>query len=331
MLFKEDTVAREEHTAIRQNVGWYEWTHDLVEISGKSAYLILDYLCVNTIANLEVGQSKYSTMLDENGKIIDDVIVSKVGENCFWVSTLYAPKLLPRLGALITSDLDLQFKELTECYKMYAIQGPNALKMVNAILDIAVDDLKRFSMVERLIDKIPIRIHRSGFTGELGYEIYCHTSDSKAIEAALRGVGRSFRAVEPTILEVIVRSIPMEKGFALRQDLYGLTPYECGLGWSVKMDKEFVGKESLIHAEKAGNIFQLVGLEFQAESYEDISQGEAVNLYGIQIGIVRAAIYGYTVEKNIGFAIIDANIPMNTKVTVGCNNSPAIVVDKKWL
>ena len=95
MLFREDTVARAQHQAVRENAGWYRWTHDLVEVKGPDALKFLDYLCVNSIAKAEVSRTKYTTLLNEEGKIIDDTIVMHMGENLYWVSTLYARDPIP--------------------------------------------------------------------------------------------------------------------------------------------------------------------------------------------------------------------------------------------
>ena len=75
MLFKEDEIARAEATAVRENAAWYRWTHDLVKVTGEDAEKFLDWILVNTIAGLPVGRGKYTTMLDENGGIIDDLVV----------------------------------------------------------------------------------------------------------------------------------------------------------------------------------------------------------------------------------------------------------------
>ncbi|MBQ1459975.1 MAG: aminomethyl transferase family protein, partial [Oscillospiraceae bacterium] len=128
-------------------------------------------------------------------------------------------------------------------------------------------------------------------------------------------------------LEVYVRSIPMEKGFALKQDFKHLNPFECGLGWSVDLEKEFIGKEATL-AIRENPRYQMVGLVFDWESTEDISIWERVYLYGVEVGRCAQAIYGYTVDKNIGFATIRAGIPEGTRVTVGPNGSPATVVSK---
>ena len=331
MLFKNDDVARAQHNAVRNNVGWYRWTHDLVEVTGKDSTAFLDYLYVNSIGKAAIGKTKYTTMLNEEGKIIDDVIVMHMDENEYWVSTLYAPKLKPWIDAK-KENMDVSYKDLTYDVDMYAVQGPNSLVMMNKLLANPIDELKRFSVEDNKIGDIKVKIHRSGFTGELGYEIYCDMSDTKAVCEAIRKAGETMDACEMNILEVYVRSLPMEKGFALRQDMYELTPYEADLGWSVDMSKDFIGKAALEIAKEEGPKKKLFGLEHDIESYEDICQSEVVRLRGVQVGIVKASIYGYTVDKNISFAVLDANkVKVGDRVTIGCNNSPAIVVEKTWI
>lgn len=331
MLFKEDNVARAQHNAVRNNVGWYRWTHDLLEVTGADSTRFLDYIFVNSIAKAPVGRSKYTAMLNEAGQIIDDVIVTHMGENYYWISTLYVPEMKEWIDSH-KGELDVAYRELTYDIEMYSIQGPKSLAMINRLVAMPVDSMKRFAMEENKIDDIAVKIHRSGFTGEDGYEIYCDTADTKAVEKAIQHVGKQFDAVELTVLEVYVRSLPVEKGFALRQDFYGLNPYEADLGWSVDLDKDFIGKEATKRIKEEGPKRKLVGLEFEAESYEDISQGERIRIHGSDVGLVRAALYGYTVDKIIGFAIIDAvKVNKGDRVEIGCNRSPAVIVEKRWI
>ena len=174
---------------------------------------------------------------------------------------------------------------------------------------------------------IPVYIHRSGFTGENGYEIYAAFDKSEEIhDAALKAV-EAVGGRELQTLEVYVRSIPMEKGFALKQDFKHLSPYECGLGWAVAADKDFIGKEAAL-ARKEHPKYRMVGLEFSRESTEDISIWERVYWYGVEVGRCAQTIYGYTVDKNIGFATVRADVPDGAELTVGCNDSPAVVVKK---
>lgn len=331
MLFKEDEAARAEALAVRNNAAWYCWTHDLVRLEGPDAGAFANYLFVNDISKTPVGKSKYTTMLDENGKIIDDTIVMHMDENTYWISTLYAPQFIAWADAH-KDGYDVSVEDITKDVVMYAVQGPKSLEFVNALCASPVDDLKRFAICGNKIEGIDVKIHRAGFTGELGYEIYVAADKAEQLEKILAEHGNELGFPELQILEVYVRSVPVERGFALRQDMYGLTPFECDLGWSVCMDKEFVGKEALEQAQKEGPKRKLVGLEYLAPSYEDISQTEIVYRKGVPCGIVRSAIYGYTVDKNIGFAVIDADKAIvGEAVTVGQNDSPAIICEKAFI
>ncbi len=331
MLFKEDTVARAEVEAVRKNVGWYCWTHDLVEVTGKDAVKLLDYLCVNVISNAKPGVSKYTTMLNDEGKIIDDTIVTCLDDEKYWVSTLYGPKFVP-LFEKFKQGLDVEYEDLTEKIGMYAVQGPNSQKMLDSILETPLGEIKRFRMVDNKIGSMNVKIHRSGFTGEDGFEIYVTREEMPALRKILMDASPAFNAVELDTLEVYVRSLPMEKGMALKQDMQGLTPNEAGLGWSVHMEKDFHGKEALENYEEQ---YKLVGviLDEGRESYEDIAQNEPCYYKGVQCGVVRQMIYGYTVEKNIGFAIVDLKhaVP-GTVLTTGCNGAKITVAeDKKFI
>ena len=95
MLFKEDKVARADAEAIRKGIGFYRWTHDLVEVTGRDALEVLQKIYISDLSKVPVGKSKYTASLDENGEIIDDVIVMHMAEGLYWVSDLYGPRLLP--------------------------------------------------------------------------------------------------------------------------------------------------------------------------------------------------------------------------------------------
>ncbi len=329
MLFKEDEVARAEALSVRENVGWYFWTHDLVEVTGQDAQAFLERLLVNRVANLEIGRGRYTTMLDENGTIIDDLVVTRRAADVFWLSTLYGPHACRWFDAHAREGEDVAWQDITAGHYMYAVQGPASSAAMERLLGQSVEGLKRFEMIDATIGDVAVVVDRGGFTGELGYEIYCARKDNDAVREAIEA---AVGAPRLSVLEVYVRSLPMEKGMALRQDYFGLTPFEAGLGWSVHFDKDFIGKEALLAAQAEPLRRKFVGFELERESYEDIAQGEIVRKRGIPVGIARAFIYGYTVEKNIGFGIVDAErCPVGTRVKMGPNDSPAIVVEPKWL
>lgn len=330
MLFKEDEVARAEAVAVRTNAGWYRWTHDLVELTGPDAEKFLDWIAVNTIAGVPVGKGKYTTMLNENGEIIDDVVVFRKEEAVWWLSTLYGPHMVKWFDEH-ADGFDALYTDITRKIDMYAVQGPNSTDIMNDLAACSVNGLKRFQMVETTIDGIDAAVDRGGFTGELGYEIYCAREDSVAVAGAIEAAAAKHGAPRLKTLEVYVRSLPMEKGMALRQDYFGLTPYEANLGWSVRLDKDFLGKEALVASQEEGPKRAFVGIEIERESYEDIAQNEIIRKRGVPVGICRQMIYGYTVDKNIGFGIVDARkVPIGTRVTIGPNDSPATIVEPKW-
>lgn len=328
MLFKNDAVTRAQHNAVRNNVGWYKWTHDLLEVTGADAASFLDFLYVNSIAKTPIGRSKYTTMLDEEGRIIDDVIVFHMGEDYFWVSTLYLPELVEWIDGK-KGDLDVKYRDITHETEMYAVQGPNSRALVNKIVGEPVDDLKYFSIKDNTIGGIKVKVHRSGFTGELGYEIYCDPKDNSIIEKALTEAGAEFNAVKVTVLEVMVRGLAGEKGYLLRQDVFGLNPFEADMGWAVDMSKDFIGKAATEKVKEEGPKRQLVGLEFDA--YNDINQGEIVRINGIKVGTVTAMMYGYTIDKNIGYAVVHRAVaPIGSEVRIGANKVPAKIVERIW-
>ena len=150
MLFREDTAARAQHQAVRENAGWYRWTHDLVEVKGKDALAFLDYLFVNTISKADVSRTKYTTMLNEDGKIIDDTIVMHMAKDLYWVSTLYAPQMVEWMAAH-KGDYSVEFRDMTGQMDMYAIQGPNSPAVMNTLLADTVDGLKRFQVMDSKI------------------------------------------------------------------------------------------------------------------------------------------------------------------------------------
>ena len=326
MLFKEDKLARLDAETIRKSVGWYRWTHDLVEVTGSDALEVLEKLYVSNISKVLPGKTKYTVMLDEDGEIIDDVIVMHMSENLYWVSDLYGPRLIPRIEA-VSQGKDVRARLITYDWDMYAVQGPNSPAAMEKLLDAPLGDMKRFSVASNSVGGIPVYVHRSGFTGENGFEVYCAFDKTAELREYIAKAVEALGGREVYTLEVYVRSIPMEKGFALKQDYKHLSPFECGLGWTVDPDKDFIGKEAALSIRENPR-YEMVGLVFERDSTEDISIWERVYLYGVEIGRCAQAIYGYTVDKNIGFATIRAGIPEGTRVTVGPNGSPATVVSK---
>jgi aminomethyltransferase len=316
-IYKNDPVKRAEHEAVRGTVGWYYFTHHLIEVTGPDASVFLDKLFANPIANLKLGGARYTTMLRENGQILDDVVVFRLEESKYWVSTLFIKRLLSGLEAY-KEGYDVSYKDITTTMDMYAVQGPNSKDLINAIAESNIDAQKFFTIRDNKIGNIPVKISRAGFTGEkLGYEIYVAPENSKHIESKLKERGKEFGAVRVEEFQIMVWTLPTEKGIMHMSDLDGTNPFEAGLDRGIDFSRDFVGKEALEKIKKEGVKRKIVGFVADDENAHIPARnlggpGSAVMLGGEEIGRVSKYAYGYTCEKNIGYALIDI-----TKAKIG--------------
>lgn len=301
---KNNVEVRAEHEAIRNSVGYYDFTHKLLEVKGPDAKNFLDKMFIAGIGKAKVGVAKYTTMLNEDGIIIDDVIVFHIEEELYWVSTLYIDELIAWFDAHRCCE-NVEYKEITGITTMYAVQGPNSKAVLNAFLTDPVDNIKYFHIVDDFIGNTPVKIARSGYTGELGYEIYCHPDDAKLVESKLEECGKEFN-IKQISTDVIITSLPREKSFVLMSDLAGTNPLEDGFDWTIDWNKEFVGKAALLKVKEEGAKRALLGFTVDDDAAE-VAVGAEVKVNGQVAGKVTMFTYGYTVEKNIGFALLDVD------------------------
>lgn len=321
MVQNEDK--RREHLAIRERVGYYDFTHQLLEVTGKDAGVFLDRLFVNSFSNAKIGRAKYTTMLNDEGVIIDDVIIFRMDEEKFWISTLFIDDMIKHFDEK-KEDEDVSYKDITDQVAMYAVQGPKSRDVLNKILDESIDDLKHFRIEDNAIDGEKVKIARSGFTGELGYEVYIPPSKKDALEEKLEAAGEEFDIVSMET-DVILTSLPREKGYVLMTDLEGLNPIEAGYGWTIAWKTDFVGKEALEKVKEEGAKRSLIGFEMDEEA--EIEPGDPVEKDGEKVGKVTFYCYGYTVEKYIGFAVVDCDkAEIGDEVSV--KGKPAKLVDR---
>lgn len=300
----KDALRVREHETIRNHVGFYDFTHQLLEVTGSDSGKFLDTMFVNTIQGADVGMGKYTTMLNEDGNIIDDVIVFRIEENKYWISTLYIDKMIKWFDEH-KENMDIEYKDITDNVAMFAVQGPKSKEFLNSILEDNIDDMKYQEIRENKIDDTTIKIARSGFTGELGFEIYVDPSCSEFMEEKLCETGRKFE-VDKITSDVILSSLPMEKGYVLMSDLEGTNPLESGFEWSIHWDKDFVGKEALEKVKKEGAKRSLLG--FTIDDGLEINPNSKITINGKEVGKVTNSTFGYTVGKTIGYALVDNSL-----------------------
>lgn len=308
MLLSTDLIAKKQHDAVRTTAGWYYFTHHLIEVTGKDACDLLNYVYTGAIAKVAVGRAKYTTMLKKDGLIYDDVIIFRIAEETYWISTLHRPRTLQVLGEN-QGDREVSFRSITEEWDMYAVQGPKAKEMVNAVLAEPVDEMKFFSIADNKIGDLPVKVARSGYTGEkVGYEIYVAVDQKETVEQALAAQEKAFDAVEVTEIDVMAYSLATEKGFVLVTDIDQSTPFEVDMYKGIDWDKDFIGKEALLAVKDLPPKHTLVGLtvEDKGARVHGGPKGAPVYKDGRLIGRVTKFTYGFTADKYVGFALIDA-------------------------
>jgi aminomethyltransferase len=307
-VYKFDDMKRSEHMAVRDAVGWYLWTHQLVEVTGKDAAAFLDYIFPKNISNLKNGRERYTTMLDENAQIIDDVVVFRMEDEKFWISTLFKMMMFPWFEAH-KGSYQVEFKDITKEWEMYAVQGPRSIEMVNALVKNPVDNQKFFEMKANEIDGIPVYVNRAGFTGEkLGYELYFPKAEAPAQEEKLRALAPNFGGREVTEFQVMAWTLPCEAGFYYMRDLRHTNPYEVGLANGINFDKDFIGKEALMKIRDEGPAREVVGFTVAEDNIHIKgrhmgNEGEKVFVDGEEIGRVMKIVYSYVNEINNGLII----------------------------
>nr|WP_300004708.1 aminomethyltransferase family protein [Tissierella sp.] len=310
---KNQEVLRREHEAVRNKVGFFDFAHDILEVTGKDAKEFLDYICVNVISELEPKNASYTTILNEDADALDDVIVFYHGGDKYWITTLFMEELQKWVKKHV-GDKDVNFKDITKETALYSVQGPKSKDVLNDLLKDKVDDLGYFEFKETKIDDIDVMVSRTGFTGELGYELYFHPEYTDKIIEGLKEKGKSY-GIEEVTTDVTLTSLPTEKGYITVDDFKGANPIELGLDWSVDCDKDFIGKEKLCVLKEEGPKRNLLGFTVEDKEAE-IQKGDKVKLDGKEIGEVTTYTYGYTVEEFIGYALVDSKAKKGDKVEI---------------
>jgi len=244
-------------------------------IDGSDSQKFLNKLVTRNINICKVRQVMYTPWCDENGKVIDDGTVQRLSEKKFRITSAE-----PNLEWLDHNSLgmDLTITDDSSTTAALALQGPNSRSILNAVASDSLDKLKFFWMMDTNLGDIPVSISRTGYTGDLGYEIWMNPKDALPVWDLLIEKGKSY-GITPTGLQALDIS-RIEAGLILLDVDYissrhaliesrKSSPFELGLGWSVKMKKDdFIGKRALEKEFKDGPEWKFVGIEIQWDELE---------------------------------------------------------------
>jgi aminomethyltransferase len=238
-------------------------------ITGNDATQMVDRIITRDLRKVSIGQVVYTPWCDEHGKVIDDGTVSRLDENVYrW--TAADPSL--RWFTQNAVGLDVRIEDISESIAALALQGPTSARLLRSIVDEAdIDNLKYFRVTTAMIDGIPVEISRTGYTGDLGYEIWVPANEAVRLWDFLIEHGRPFDIKPAGMLALDIARI--EAGLllididfnsskkALIED-QKYSPFEMGLGRLVNLDKNrFIGQRRLLAEKQRPLAKQIVGLE----------------------------------------------------------------------
>ncbi|MFN8480751.1 MAG: glycine cleavage system aminomethyltransferase GcvT [Kouleothrix sp.] len=261
--------AVEEHVNTRTNVGMQDLsTMGEVDVKGPGAERLLNHLLVNEIKDLLPGQARYSTMCREDGGVVDDITVYKFNDEHFMVVTSSGPrKKTARWIADHALGTSTYVTDISAAVALPVVQGPRSRDFLKAVAqDVDIDALKFFRFAPARIHDTELLISRSGYTGELGYELYTPAEEAGALWDYLLQQGREF-GLKPYGVTAM-QSLRLEKAFPL----YGndinedYTPFHVGLDRWIRFDKrDFIGRDALLRVQQTGLDRRWVGLTLQGD------------------------------------------------------------------
>ncbi|HWO90038.1 MAG TPA: aminomethyltransferase family protein [Gemmatimonadales bacterium] len=277
-------------------------------VSGKDAARFLDRVVTRDVARCAVGQVLYTPWCDEAGKVLDDGTLARLDETSF---RLTAAESNLRWLHLNAAGHDVTIEDVSASTAALALQGPNSRAVLKATCDADIDAIGYFRLAEARLRGVPVTITRTGYTGDLGYEIWLAAADALPVWDALVEAGAAFGLVPAGILALDMARL--EAALVLqevdyisaRRALIGQqtsSPFELGLGWTVRLEKPgFVGQAALASEARRPAAWKLVGLEVEWDALERL-WGEVGLTPVLPNVVVRSSVPIYAGADQVGYA-----------------------------
>jgi aminomethyltransferase len=289
-------------------------------VTGKDATRLVNRVITRDVSKVAVGQVIYACWCDEDGKVIDDGTITRLEENEYrWTAADPSLRWFRQNGL----NMEVQIEDISEQTAALALQGPASAKLLKAVAEADIANLKYFRKASGMIAGVPVDISRTGYTGDLGYEIWIPWDQAVQVWDELMDKGKQFdihaagmlaldvARVEAGLLLIEVDYTSSKKALIPSQKF---SPYELGFGKMVHLDKEnFIGKRALARDNKQSVARQLVGLEIDWVEVE-----EQFDKFGLSPAAPsqasRVAVPVYSGDKHVGKATTTAFSPLLKKL-----------------
>jgi aminomethyltransferase len=325
----------------------YDWLHDreyaairnaaaLLDVSplykyrvtGRDAGRLLDRMVTRNVARLKVGQVMYTGWCDAHGKVMDDGTISRLGEDAYRLTSADPSYRWLHQNAF---GLEARIEDVSAALGALAVQGPLSRAVLAAVTEPSVADLKYFRVMPTRIAGVEVEVSRTGYTGDLGYELWVPAAGAVAVWDGLIQAGADYGLTPAGIWALDVARI--EAGLVMADVDYTAahhatiesqksSPYELSLDWTVSLDKEsFNGRQALVAEHAKGPAWRFVGIEVEWDSFEalfnavglspalpTIAWRSSVPIYreGSQIGYASSGCWSPLLKKYLALAHIEA-------------------------
>ena len=312
-----------------------------VEITGPDAFAFTNMLVARDLAKCEVGQCKYVFVTAPDGGIVNDPVLLRLGEDHFWLSLADSDVLLWALGVAHGSGLDVTIREPD--VGPVQIQGPKSKDVMVDLFGADILEVPYYFLRRYELDGVPVLVSRTGYTAELGYEIYLFEASrhGERLWDAVLEAGRphGLAVIGPSHIRRIEGGI-----LAYGADMWlDTNPYEVGMGydWMVDLEQkaDFIGKHALARIKQEGVRRKLAGVEIGGSSLGAYNDGSMIDVFpvtrgGERVGEVTSACHSPRLAKNIGYAMVPvelAELGTELEVEVDGDRRDAVVVEMPFI
>ncbi len=309
-----------EHLAVRESVGIFDVSHmGEVFVKGKKAEEFLQYITSNDVSKLTPGKVQYTCFPNENGGIVDDLLLYMIEED-HYLLVVNASNLEKDLAWInIHNSYSCTIDNQSDNYSLLAVQGPKSITLLQQLTNVNLAAIRYYNFkIGTIADVENVILSRTGYTGEIGFELYVKNEDAQKLWDSLFSTNTHLKPIGLAARD----TLRLEKGFRL----YGndidesTSPIEAGLGWITKFTKDFINSENLRKEKEEGVSRQLVNLEI-------VDKGIARKDYvvvdnnGKKIGIVTSGTMLPTLRKAIAIAYVQTEFSkIGTEVFVQVRN-----------
>ena len=315
-----------EHITVKKNVGVFDVSHmGEFYVHGDEAEIFLQSVLSNDISILKKGQAQYNCIPNEKGGIVDDLILYKFEDNRFML-VVNASNIEKDWGFLKNKNIyNTQLINVSDSFSLIAIQGPNALNVLNPIFDIELSEIKyyHFEYIDGII------VSNTGYTGCGGFEIYCRNEIAVDLWAKIFESGKKY-GIKPIGLAAR-DTLRLEMGFCL----YGndiddnTSPIEAGLSWITKTNKEFTSSKIFLKQKKEGISKKLIGFKMLEKGIPR-KDYDILNNENEIIGVVTSGTMSPSLNIGIGLGYVNIeNSAVDTEIFIQIrkNRKKAVIVN----